>query len=153
MIGEEIINLGLKIWREMPMPDGDRIVLAGPKNNKWRYINLINHNVFRLDRSGNVIWQVQREEILFRHWGTSNKTPTLIDPAFPDGDCDPFEDMASQFFIRRPVDKNCTYLPTYIQEFFDTYAAGRLICLSTHDLEYDLNPDTGIAVCTGVPVN
>ncbi len=153
MIGEEIANLRLRVVREMPMPGGERIVLAGPINYQWPNAQSVNHNVFRLDRSGDVIWQVRREEIPFANWGTSNKTPVLIEPGDSDEDCDPFAYMGTHYFIRRQEDENQRYLPKFNYEFFDSYALGRFLGLSTYELEYDLDPATGIAVCTGVPVN
>jgi len=153
MIGEEIASLNLRVVHEMPLSNGERVVLAGPINHKWPLSQAINHNVFRLDRFGEVIWQVHREEIVFADWGKKNATPKLIEPSFSEDDCDPFASMGTQFFIRRPFIDNQPYLPKFNHEFFDSYAPGRLLSLSTYELEYDLDPETGIAVCTGVPVN
>jgi hypothetical protein len=153
MIGEEIADLSLKVVREMRLRDGERIVLAGPIDYKWRHMSSINHNVFRLDMSGNIIWQVRRKEILFAGWGKPDKTPVIIDPAFATEDCDSFASMGTHFFVRRPSDNNQPYLPKFNYEYFEDYAPGRLLAISTYELEYDLDPETGIAACTGVPVN
>lgn len=103
MIGEEIADLSLKVVREMRLRDGERIVLAGPIDYKWRHMSSINHNVFRLDMSGNIIWQVRRKEILFADWGKPDKTPVIIDPAFATEDCDSFASMGTHFSCDAPL--------------------------------------------------
>lgn len=134
------------------MPDGGIIVLADPIGKKWESINLENNNVFRLDRGRNLIWQISRNENGFINWDARNKNPTIINPFFTNGYRDPFANMGTQFFVRWPTKNNESLIPKVTYELFETYAPGRILGLSTYEFEYDLDPETGIATCTGIPV-
>lgn len=152
MIGEKIPSLKIEICQEIPMIDGGSIVLADPIENNWQSANLENNNVFRLDKYRNLIWQISRNENGHINWEVRNKNPTIFNPTFKNGYRDPFASMGKKFFVRRPTGDSRPYYPKFTYELFDTYAPGRLLGLSTYQFEYDLNPDTGVANCTGVPV-
>jgi hypothetical protein len=51
-------------WRSILMPDRGRICLASHRGVKYKDLSLHerNHNLFRLDVNGNVLWQVRRDE-------------------------------------------------------------------------------------------
>ncbi len=149
MIGEKFPRLSIEVWREITMPDGGSIVLADPIGDKWQSVNLENNNVFRFDRNKNLIWQVSRNENGFINWNARNKSPIVVNPIFINGYRDPFANIGKQFFVRRPVDESRPYFEKFTFELFETYAPGRILGLSTYEFEYDLNPETGVATCTG----
>lgn len=153
MRGAILDSLNLKVWHEINLPNGDRIVDAWPLDEKhWPSCDSANRNVYRVNPNNQIVWQVRRNENGFINWDARNKNPTIINPTFTNGYRDPFANMGAQFFIRRPIDENRPHHPKFSYELFDAYAPGRLLGLSTYEFEYDLDPDTGIAVCTGIPV-
>lgn len=153
MIGEITQKSDLKIYTEASMPDGGRIIIANPAYG-WidRNVNESNRNVFRIDPFGNIVWQVRRDEKGFINWDARNRNTTITNPTFTDGYRDPFVSMGTQFFSRHLTNDNRPYYPKFSYELFDVYAPGRLLGLNTFEFEYDLDPETGIATCTGIPV-
>jgi hypothetical protein len=155
MIGEIIDHLGIQIYHEIGMPDGSVIVHADPKEDHWRSVELANHNVFRLDAHNQVIWQVTRVETIGQmNWEVANRQAKEKDPNC-EGFYDPFTDMGNKFFKRRAIpEKPSSYSrlecnPTVEKIVFDTYAPGLLLGLRTRRWAYDLDPETGVATCTG----
>lgn len=148
MMGETFPVLNIKIYQEIPMPDGSRIVLADPINHYWHDICLANHDVFRIDCIGNVIWQVRREEHGFVNWESRNRHAKEADPNC-EGYLDPFTGMGRKFFERRQILHPQPFHPTTEDIVYDEYAPGRLLWLKTRRWGYDLDPETGIATCTG----
>lgn len=152
MMHEILPAADLKIYQEIDMPDGGRIVLANPAFG-WidKSVDAANHNVFRIDPAGRVVWQVRREEAGFVNWASRNQHAKEADPAC-DGYRDEFASMGTQFFIRHPTNDPRPFQPKFRYELFDSYAPGRILGLSTYEFEYDLDPASGIATCTGMPV-
>ena len=68
MIGELSVSTEDKVL----LPDDSLIVLADsgvyPTWNLHGDLHFCNHNIFRLDKDGKVIWQVQREELGKIRW-------------------------------------------------------------------------------------
>src|ERR1700712_2302784 len=59
----------LKPWQSICMPDGTQVCLAS-RPGQYSELSLFeqNHNIFRLDNAGNVIWQVCRDEAERLEW-------------------------------------------------------------------------------------
>ena len=156
MKGEILADLNFLIWHEIAMPDGGRIIDAWPIDQEhWPSLELANHNVFRLDAHNQVIWQVQRVETIGQmNWEVANRQAKEADPNC-EGYFDPFTDMGNKFFERYAIPiKPSSYSrlecnPTVGKKYFDTYVPGSLLGLRTHWWAYDLDPETGIATCTG----
>ena len=155
MMGEIISAINIKIYQDISMPDGGRIILGNPGYG-WLDVDLnaSNHNVFRLDAHNQVIWQVTREETGYVNWESRHRHAKEDDPTC-EGYSDPFTDMGNKFFKRRAIpEKPSSYSrlecnPTVEKIVFDTYAPGLLLGLRTRRWAYDLDPETGVATCTG----
>ena len=155
MNGEIISEIDVKIYQDIAMLDGGRIILGNPGYG-WLDVDLnaSNHNVFRLDAHNQVIWQVQREETGYVNWEARHRHAKEDDPNC-EGYFDPFTDMGNKFFERYAIPmKPSSYSrlecnPTVGKKYFDTYVPGSLLGLHTHRWAYDLDPETGIATCTG----
>lgn len=155
----EIIDaLDLQVFRAIKMPDGGRIISLCPyateefKTGKpWPNVDLANHNVFRLDADDDVIWQVKRVEDEYVNWESRNRHAKEDDPT-AEGYFDPFIDMGRLFFERRPLPYKGPFHPKYEDVYFDTFAPGRLLGCRTNWWAYHLDPETGIATCTGAQV-
>ena len=156
MNGEIISEIDVKIYQDIAMPDGGRIILGNPGYG-WLDVDLnaSNHNVFRLDAHNQVIWQVQRVETIGQmNWEVANRQAKEADPNC-EGYFDPFTDMGNKFFERYAIPiKPSSYSrlecnPTVGKKYFGTYVPGSLLGLHTHRWAYDLDPETGIATCTG----
>lgn len=148
---EQFPKLEIETYQVICIPDESRIVMAAPIGDKWHDLYLANHNVFRLDPFGQVMWQVRREENGFVNWEACHQIAKERDPDC-EGCMDPFANMGTQFFVRRPTGDPRPFHPKFVYDVFDSYAPGRLLGLSTYKLEYDLDPETGVASCTGMQV-
>ena len=151
---EIIETLNLQVAHEIAMPDGGRIIRAAIWTGATKNLHTANHNVFRLDAHNQVIWQVTREETGYVNWESRHRHAKEDDPNC-EGYYDPFTDMGNKFFKRRAIpEKPSSYSrlecnPTVEKIVFDTYAPGLLLGLRTHWWAYDLDPDTGVATCSG----
>lgn len=88
-----------EVWRNLRMPDGGIIfVLSLPRPPKdFEAVQLINHNVFRVDKDGKVMWQITRVDYPDANWELMHQharergEPGCIEPfiafvlRFPDG--------------------------------------------------------------------
>lgn len=139
MKGEIVRHLGFKIWHEVVMPDGGRIVDAWPLDEtNWPSLELANHNVFRLDADRQVVWQVRRVEDGYVDWESRHRHAKAKDPSC-EGYFDPFWGMSMG-------DEHGKYDPS------NRYRPGCEIYLQTQWWSYHLDPETGIATCTGVQI-
>lgn len=73
MKGESIHALNIRVYLEIQLLDQGRIVLADPIGDHWHSLALANHNIFRLDKDGNVLWQVTRDERGKVNWSLLNE--------------------------------------------------------------------------------
>ena len=152
MKGDIIHGQRAVIYQEIPLPNGDRIVFADPDGDRWASLELANHNVFRLDANNQVVWQVRRVETLGQlNWEVANRRAKEEDPAC-EGYADPFTNMSTRFFECRSVPGVGSAPAKQEEIYFDEYAPGRLLWLTTHWWAYDLDPETGIATCNGEQV-
>lgn len=78
-------------WKEVVLPHSDRIIAASEyQNGNPLSLHDINHNIFRLDAKGNVVWQIKRDEQGKLNWEAMNKH--AIEDGF-DGARWPFENL------------------------------------------------------------
>jgi hypothetical protein len=145
----EIVN-GLYTMNEVLLPDGGKIIRADsgapPPWYEKGNLHFRNHNIFRLDANNQVVWQVQRVETLGQlNWEVANRMAKEEDPTC-EGYMDPFINMGEQYHETRFTRARYGNQETL---YFDSYAPGRLLGLRTHWWAYNLDPQTGIATCTG----
>ncbi len=145
MRGELLSDLNAQISYEVRMELHHRLVTINPVQPRWEDIELANHNVFRLDAQNQVVWQVVRAELpdspswpekhaMARQW----RSEGVIDGAFTeDGYLDPFTSM--NLDERAAIDS----------EPKGVWRPGCVVYLFTRWWSYILDPETGIATCTG----
>ncbi|QHE87463.1 hypothetical protein [Hydrogenophaga sp. BPS33] len=116
-----------------------------PIEPRWSDIELANHNVFRLNAKNEVVWQVRRVEnpgspswpdkhAMARQWHQQG----LIDGAYTeDGYLDPFTRLAMDERAATDAEPQGIWRP------------GCVVYLLTRWWSYVLDPQTGIATCTG----
>jgi hypothetical protein len=148
----KFMNLPYEVVR---LPDEQRVIrlqnIYG-SGDEWPNIHTANHNIFRLDAHNQVVWQVQRVETPGQlNWEEAHRQAKDADPNC-EGCFDPFNHMSLCFFERRALPYKGPYHPTEEIVWFDEYAPGRLLSLATHWWAYDLDPETGVATCTGEQV-
>ena len=130
------------VWKRICFADGSQIILADTyKDGSTLSLHDINHNVFRLDKDGNVVWQVQRDD--------SNHPPDWWDVLHKyardeghDGAREPFMyltvEHADGYIDRDPSSR----VPKDVQ----TWVPKSTIYLDGSAYQnYVLDPDTGIA--------
>ncbi len=139
-----------RLFDSAPMLDGGRIILLyrwdkDDTNLSWYDRS---HNVFRIDKNKQIIWQIERDEKGCVDWKAANKMAKEDDPN-SEGYEDPFLGMSLKFFEERPLPYKEIFNPQIEEVYFDAYAPGRQLWLATGWWRYHLNPETGIAFCTG----
>ncbi len=148
MIDDSVRYLDISIFKKIAMPDGGLIVLADPLGEKWSNLNLANHNIFRFDSRYRVIWQVSRVEDGYVNWESRHRHAKERDPTC-EGYLDKFRRMGNQFFERRRLPYRGPFHPRFEIVLFDEYKPGRLLGAATNRWGYDIDPETGVATCTG----
>lgn len=142
MTGHVIGANGLKTGIEILLMNGDRVVTAWPNvpggtfRDDWPDLHTANHNVFRLDAAGNVVWQVTREEGPHVDWAARHAHAKAEDPA-AEGYFDPFWSLG--------LDERGA-LST---EPAGIFRPGCKVYLTTRWWSYELDVETGVATCTG----
>jgi len=105
--------------------------------DQWPSLEIANHNVFRLDAAGNVVWQVQRVELPQRaSWDVLHRMARERDPSV-EGYYDQFWDMHLDEHLAQDPEPHGVYRP------------GCKISLRTERVWFDLDVETGIAVAKG----
>jgi hypothetical protein len=139
-----------RLFREILMPDGGKIILLIHWDDADPDLpfQVKNHNVFRVDSNGDIIWQVERKESDFVNWESRNSHAKKEDPC-SEGYIDSFIAMSENFFERRQIELNQKCYPKFEEFQFSEYKPGRLLWLTTRWWAYDLDPESGIATCTG----
>ncbi len=148
MIHDAVSYLGISIFKRIGMPDGGIIALVDPLDDDWSSLYLGNHNVFRFDSRYRVIWQVSRVEKGHVNWESRHRHARERDPTC-EGYLDRFMGIGDQFFERRPLPYKGPFHPTVEIVLFDEYKPGRLLGAATNWWGYDIDPETGVATCTG----
>jgi len=141
MKGEALEALRVQIYREILLYPDARIVLVEPSCDEWPSLTLANHNVFRLDAEGQVVWQVRREDMGHMNWDYLNKEAKAEDPDI-EGYFDPFN---------RLYMLDCPTMQTG-EARSRVWQPGCKVYLNTRWWAYLLDIDTGIATCTGEQV-
>lgn len=133
------MNVVWKAAQSIWLPDDGRICLANYEPD-WPQFES-NHNVFRLDRDGGVVWQIKRDEGECTLWARARQAAeaanshdsltrspfTWIYLQFPDGSMN--------------VDRTTCKFPDN-----DNWIEGAVICCSTYDSRtYELDVETGVA--------
>ncbi len=139
-----------RMFDQIDMPDGGRIIclFRWDSNDPNLPLHTENHNIFRLDSENKILWQIARVEDRYVNWESRNRNAKERDPSC-EGYSDPFLSMGSQFFERRPLPYKGPYHPTFEIILFDDYKPGRLLGARTNRWGYDIDPETGVATCTG----
>ncbi|HRK57438.1 MAG TPA: hypothetical protein PLQ67_07950, partial [Burkholderiaceae bacterium] len=115
-------------------------------------LELANHNVFRLNANNEVVWQVRRDDRGHMNWEYLNQEAKEKDPN-SEGYMDPFTRMSTGFFERHEVVDPDPFICKRMEKtYYPDWAPDRLVWLSTRWWGYDLDPETGIATCTGEQV-
>jgi len=128
--------------RRLYMPNGDKIVVTfrWGELGKWEELYATNHNVYRLNPQGKVIWQVVRDDSIMPHdwWEGCNQrarekggdgyripfSHTTLE--YPDGRCKTSDEKGDGTSIL-------------------TWEQGCIIHLYGQGNDYILDPETGIA--------
>ncbi len=141
------------LFDSVSMPDGDRVITLYKWDDDDPELSLhdMNHNVFRLNKNNEIVWQVRRDERGYVNWESCHKHAKLEYPN-SEGCKDPFYGMSEKFFEEREQPNKKILAPAVEEVWFDTYALGRMLWLSTGWYGYHLDPETGVAVCTGQQV-
>lgn len=139
-----------RMFDQIKMPDGGRII----RLYRWDESefdlprDIANHNIFRLDSHGRIVWRIKRDDGRFLNWDAADQIAKRDDPN-SEGFIDPFISIGDRFFERHPLLNRGFYHPKFEIVIFDTYAPGRLLGAATNWLGYDIDPETGVATCTG----
>ncbi len=139
-----------RMFDQIRMPDGGRIVCLYRWNDDDPDLPLQteNHNIFRLDSKNKIIWQLTRVEDGYVNWESRNRHAKEDDPNC-EGYLDPFLSMGTQFFEQHPLPDKGPFHPKFEILLFGEYKPGRLLGASTNRWGYDIDPETGVATCTG----
>ncbi|WP_300654003.1 hypothetical protein [Hydrogenophaga sp.] len=142
----------LRVIDMVKLADGGRIVHASPYSTPefptgkdWPDIELANHNVFRLNAKNEVVWQVRRiENPTHMPWDQLHEMAKRlrregrIDGAYTEqGYLDPFTSLG--------MDEHGAVEP----EPEGVWRPGCVVYLLTRWWSYVLDPETGVATCTG----
>ncbi len=136
-----------RMFDEIPSPNGNRLIMLfrWDESDPVLPIETANHNVFRLDAQNQVVWQVRRVENDTRMpwdklhaFAIEKFTEGRIDSSYtPMGYLDPFTSM--NLDERAAIDS----------EPKGVWRPGCVVYLLTRWWSYVLDPETGIATCTG----
>jgi hypothetical protein len=156
MKGDVIEKLSIQIYQEIYMPDQTRIIQADPIEDRWKSIDLANHNIFRLDADNQVIWQVVRDE----RFGVADEAAAESLEKQLEEKLKPFLRLESEFYEldMSSISSEQTYPKQ--SERFKTYHPGCYITAWAklgQDLNfliaYDINIETGLARRSNQPID
>ena len=136
---------GLSFDQRIEMPDGSKIILADwgvqPEWNKQTQRAFRNHSVFRLDKGGNVIWQVKRDEGERTEWARARDKAE----AENSDDCwtrSPFANLFLRFSDgttnRDPLTERGPDTSRWVN-------GASVVCRTLDSMVYELDVDTGVA--------
>lgn len=128
--------------KRLLLPGGDRIVLTYCRDGREppRSTDESNHNVYRLNPAGEVVWQVQRDDRPHPSEVRENRIPPAISPGIG-GTREPFMHIHLEHPDGRRVASDCDGEGTEIERW-DT---GYIIWLVAQSRQqYVLDPETGM---------
>lgn len=129
-------------FRQLALPDGGKIVcfFFQPQGVSDVSLHDINHNIFRLSPSGEVLWQVQRDDSIHPP-GWWDKLHARARAKGLDGERWPFMYFTLELpdGTRKPSDHEADGTG------IELWAPGIIIHLYGIGLDYVLDPETGIA--------
>lgn len=133
-----INDLDVEVGNKIESIDGGCFIRASWGTRATRHdVDLANHNVFRLDAAGNVVWQVHRVELPQRaSWEILHRMAKERDPGVA-GFFDEFWDMHLDEHLAQDLEPRGIYRP------------GCKISLRTERVWFDLDVETGIAIAKG----
>lgn len=131
-----------KVWQKVGLPNGDSVVLSnGYRNGElWTLLDA-NHNVYRLNSQGEVVWQVQRDD--------SNHSPDWWDRMHRsaredghDGAREPFTEIQLNY-----ADGTNNFDPVThrIRNPSEWRPGCKILLVGSAYQQYVLDPETGIA--------
>ncbi|MFN3417703.1 MAG: hypothetical protein ACK4ZD_15490 [Caldimonas sp.] len=139
---------GISYDLSIQMPDGGQIVLADwgvqPLWNTQTVRAFRNHNIFRLDQAGNVIWQVRRDEgEAFANWARMRERAEATNDD-DIGTRSPFLYLWLQYANGAT---NYDYEAHAYPEHAQWVDGAKIWCSTLDARQYVLDPETGVAVC------
>jgi len=129
-----------RMFHAVSLPDRGRIIQLYRWDESDRDLPLAtaNHNVFRLDAAGKVVWQVRRDDKGHMNWDYLNREARAEDPG-----CEGYFDPFNQLYLL-----DCS-APEAAEGESCFWQPGCRVYLNTRWWAYLLDIDTGIATCTG----
>lgn len=145
MTAEVIQSLNIQVGDEIKLLGGHRLVRAATWTLATKELELANHNVFRLNAQNEVVWQVKRVELpsttswevmheLARKWHAEGAPDGAYTPM---GYLDPFTSLGMDESGAIEAQPQGVWRP------------GCVVYLLTRSWSYVLDPETGVATCTG----
>jgi len=136
---------GLSFDQSIEMPDGGKIIAADwskqPSWSKQTPLHFWNHSLFRLDRDGNVVWQVRRDEGERLEWARMREKAEAENSTAPS--------MRSPFLnlFLRFSDGTTNRDPLTVRGPSRAFwvEGATAICRTLDSMVYELDVDTGVA--------
>jgi len=137
--------LNIEVGDAIALPLGDRLVRAATWTRATKELELANHNVFRLNAKNEVIWQVRRVELpsttsweVMHERARKRHAEGSPDGAYTEqGYLDPFTSLGMDEHGAVETEPEGVWRP------------GCVVYLLTRWWSYVLDPETGVATCTG----
>lgn len=131
-----------KPWKSIFLPDGGQVCLVSFSVD--RPITDRNHNLFRLDQAGNVIWQVRRDEgEAFANWARMREQAEATNDD-DIGTRSPFLYLWLQYANGTT---NYDYEAHEYPEHAQWVDGAKIWCSTLDARRYVLDPETGVAIC------
>ena len=137
---------GLWFDQSIETPDGGRIIAADwAKQPSWSIdtpLHFWNHAIFRLDKEGNVCWQVRRDEGARTQWAQQREKAEAENRA------DYWTRNAFLTLVMRFADGTTNANPaTGLGPDADKWVEGAtMICKAFDSMNYELDVNTGVAL-------
>lgn len=143
-MAHQVIN-GLSFNQAIEMPDGGKIVRPDwglqPPWSKQTALAFWNHNLFRLDRDANVIWQVTRDEGERPEWTRMREkaeAENSADPSMHSPFINLFLRLADATTNRDPLTGRGPSSAFWVE-------GATVICRTLDSMVYELDVGTGVA--------
>jgi len=136
----EIQDMPVKVSCELHIPDNGRIILVDwGINGRLHTLQVANHNIFRLDKNCQVVWQVTRNEHGKLDWDAMHRH--AHEKGF-DGCREPFGD----FVLKYPDGRTNIDPQTGSPPESAIWELGCIVCVRSFSSQsYELDIETGVA--------